>query len=267
MELIMLGTGNAVATECYNTCFVLENNNEYFLVDGGGGNTLLRQLKYANIDWKKIHNIFVTHKHLDHIMGVMWLVRLICQHSKWNKYNGSTTIYGSEDVINAINTIAHTLLKENEACHIGKTLHLVSVKDNETKNILGHDVTFFDICSVQTQQFGFSLQLGENRKLVCCGDEPCNESTRRYVQNAEWLLHEAFCLYSESDIYQPYKIHHSTVKDACLLATECSVKNLLLFHTEDKNLTNRKELYTQEGTKSFNGNLFIPNDLERISIK
>lgn len=34
-ELIMLGTGNAMVTKCYNTCFALRNEEEYFLVDAG----------------------------------------------------------------------------------------------------------------------------------------------------------------------------------------------------------------------------------------
>ena len=35
MKLTMLGTGNAAVTACYNTCFVLEEKGQYFLVDGG----------------------------------------------------------------------------------------------------------------------------------------------------------------------------------------------------------------------------------------
>lgn len=57
MKLTMLGTGNAIVTECYNTCFVMQEEDQYFLVDGGGGSTLLRQLKYVGIDWKNIRNI------------------------------------------------------------------------------------------------------------------------------------------------------------------------------------------------------------------
>ena len=34
MNITMLGTGNALVTECYNTCFILQEDNEYFLVDG-----------------------------------------------------------------------------------------------------------------------------------------------------------------------------------------------------------------------------------------
>lgn len=57
MKLTMLGTGNALVTECYNTCFVIEDENKYFLVDGGGGNAILSQLKLVNIDWKNIKDI------------------------------------------------------------------------------------------------------------------------------------------------------------------------------------------------------------------
>ena len=35
-ELIILGTGNAMAVECYNTCFAIRRGEEYFLTDAGG---------------------------------------------------------------------------------------------------------------------------------------------------------------------------------------------------------------------------------------
>ena len=49
MKLTMLGTGNALVTECYNTCFVLSDGNDHFMVDGGGGMTVLHQLKLSLI--------------------------------------------------------------------------------------------------------------------------------------------------------------------------------------------------------------------------
>ena len=35
--ITMLGTGNAMATRCYNTCFVLGTATSRCLVDAGGG--------------------------------------------------------------------------------------------------------------------------------------------------------------------------------------------------------------------------------------
>lgn len=90
MELIMLGTGNAMVTRCYNTCFVLRSGEQHLLVDGGGGNTLLRRLQEAHIDWRDLRTIFVTHKHIDHILGIAWMMRLICQNMAQGTWPPST---------------------------------------------------------------------------------------------------------------------------------------------------------------------------------
>lgn len=266
MKLTMLGTGNAIVTECYNTCFVMQEEDQYFLVDGGGGSTLLRQLKYAGIDWKNIRNIFVTHKHLDHITGILWMIRMICQNMNRGEYEGEATIYAHDEVIALLKDMAGKLLQKKENVFIDDRLHLQVVEDGESIKILDKKVTFFDIQSTKAKQFGFCMELGKGEKLTCCGDEPYNVCEKQYAENSTWLLHEAFCLDSQAEIFHPYEKHHSTVKDACKLAAELNVKNLLLYHTEDKNILRRKELYTKEGREYFNGNLLIPDDLESVEI-
>lgn len=67
-------------------------------------------------------------------------------------------------------------------------------------------------------------------------------------------------------IFNPYEKHHSTVKDACELAEKLGIRNLVLYHTEDKNIHDRKRLYKAEGERYFSGNLYIPDDLETIVI-
>ena len=80
------------------------------------------------------------------------------------------------------------------------------------------------------------------------------------------MLHEAFCLYSQADIFDPYEKHHSTVKDACALAERLGAQNLLLYHTEDRNLSRRRAMYGEEGRRYYNGALWIPNDLDVIEL-
>ena len=73
-KIIVLGTGTASVVNNFNTCFILENNNqEYLLVDTGGGNRILKQLQLANININNIHNVFISHKHLDHLLGMLWI--------------------------------------------------------------------------------------------------------------------------------------------------------------------------------------------------
>lgn len=264
MKLTMLGTGNALVTECYNTCFVIEDHDKYFMVDGGGGSTVLHQLKYAGINWKNIHNIFVTHKHIDHIMGIVWVMRIVCQNMQSDIFKGDLNIYGHDEVISLLDELAHKLLNKKETKYIGERLHLITVEDGEKCLINGREVTFFDIGSTKAKQFGFCMMMDDEKKLTCCGDEPYNSCEEQYAAKSEWLLHEAFCLFEEADQFHPYEKHHSTVKDAAELAEKLGVKNLILYHTEDKNIRKRKELYSEEGRKYFKGNLFVPDDLETI---
>ena len=226
MKLTMLGTGNAMVTNCYNTCFAFEEDGRCFLVDAGGGNTILRRLHEAGIDWKQTRDIFVTHKHIDHILGIVWMMRIFCQNMKRGSCNGEARIYAHREVVEI------------------------------------HPVTFFDIHSTKAKQFGFTMEFAPKRRLTCCGDEPYNEAEYPYAKGSEWLLHEAFCLYEQADVFHPYEKHHSTAKDAALLAEQLGVKHLLLYHTEDKNLARRRELYTAEARQQFQGEVHVPEDLE-----
>ena len=64
-KLYVFGTGNAITTHCYNTCFAIDSGDEYFMVDAGGGNGILKILEDMCISCSHIHNIFVSHEHSD----------------------------------------------------------------------------------------------------------------------------------------------------------------------------------------------------------
>ena len=79
-RLLILGTGSGITINCYSLSALLENDNgEFLLIDTGSGNQILNQLKYKNIDINKIHNIFISHKHIDHLWGIIPLLRYIMQ--------------------------------------------------------------------------------------------------------------------------------------------------------------------------------------------
>lgn len=214
MKITMLGTGNALVTECYNTCFALEDEGKYFMIDGGGGNEVLKQLKRAGLNWMDMRDIFVTHKHIDHILGIVWMMRLICQNMNKGTYEGDAFIYGHDEVIALLKDMTEKLLQPKQIKMIGDRLHLITVHDGETRKIIDRDVTFFRYSFYQSEAIGFTLNMGNGDKFTCCGDDHIT-SRRPYAENSKWLLHEAFCLYSQADRFSPYEKHHSTVKDAC----------------------------------------------------
>ncbi len=266
MKLTMLGTGNAMVTECYNTCFVISDKEKHFMVDGGGGNAVLRQLKHAGFSAGDMKEIFVTHKHMDHLLGIIWMIRVLCQQAAQGHLADGVTIYAHDEVMDALRDMAGQLLWNKQKKWMDKAIRLVEVHDGEIRTILDKKVTFFDIHSTKEKQFGFCMELDNGEKLTCCGDEPAHPCERAYVENSRWLLHEAFCLYAQADVFSPYEKHHATVKDACELAETLGVANLILYHTEDGCLPERKRLYGEEGSRYFHGNLYIPDDLETITL-
>lgn len=264
--LYVFGTGNATVTELYNTCFALRDGDEYFMVDAGGGNGILRILENMQVSVTKIHHLFVTHAHTDHILGIVWMVRMIATEMKKGRYEGDAFIYCHEGLIDTITTLCRLTIQEKHFLLMGDRIHIVPVKDGETKHILNYDVTFFDIHSTKAPQFGFTLVLRNGKKLTFVGDEPYNPVCEKFVTGSDWLLHEAFCLYAERETWGPYEKHHSTVREACELAEAMNIPNLVLWHTEDSNVTGRQRLYKNEGKRYYHGNLQVPDDESLIAL-
>lgn len=73
---------------------------------------------------------------------MIWMIRLICQNMAADKYEGEAYIYGHQEVIEMLETIARILLQSKQTKFINDRLHLVVVHDGEVKEIIGKKVTF-----------------------------------------------------------------------------------------------------------------------------
>ena len=268
-QITMLGTGNATVSQIYNTCFLLQTSSTLMLVDAGGGNGILSQLKKVNVQISDIHHLFVTHAHTDHVLGVIWVIRMVAQ---CKGYEGLLHVYGNDKVMKVIKTIIDMILAKKQLAKVAERVVFHQLEDGDCFEVGDIKLECFDIQSAKEKQFGFRAELpssdesGKPLVLACLGDEPYNEQNRRYIVGADWMMCEAFCLYADRDTFKPYEKCHSTALDAGKLAEELGVKNLILYHTEEKTLANRKENYTREAAKNFKGRIFVPDDLEVIEL-
>ena len=268
-QITMLGTGNATVSQIYNTCFLLQTPGSLMLVDAGGGNGILAQLKKVNVQISDIHHLFVTHAHTDHVLGVIWVIRMVAQ---CKGYEGLLHMYGNDKVMKVIKTIIDMILAKKQLAKVAERVVFHQLEDGDSFEVGDMKLECFDIQSTKEKQFGFRAELpssdesGKPLVLACLGDEPYNEQNRRYIVGADWMMCEAFCLYADRDTFKPYEKCHSTALDAGKLAEELGVKNLILYHTEEKTLANRKENYTREAAENFKGRIFVPDDLEVIEL-
>lgn len=268
MKINILGTGDALTLKNYNTCFTLSEDNIHFLVDCGGGNGILKQLNNKNIKITDIKNIFVSHTHTDHIVGVIWIIRMLCREYYHTEFSETTKIYGNDSVINTINQMCNLLLPERFFKMIGDKILLIEVKDGDSGQILNKKVTFFDINAAKVKQFGFYMNLNENDRFTFLGDECCNQNTEKYVKNSKWVFADALLAGEEGEKVNPMKKHyHSTVKYISEIAERLNVENLILSHIRDLGGIDRKKFFTHEAKKWFSGNVFVPNDLEDFEIE
>ena len=268
-QITMLGTGNATVSQIYNTCFLLQTSSTLLLLDAGGGNGILAQLKKANVQISDIHHLFVTHAHTDHVLGVIWVIRMVAQ---CKGYEGLLHVYGNDKVMKVIKTIIDMILAKKQLAKVAERVVFHQLEDGDCFEVGDMKLECFDIQSTKEKQFGFRAELpssddsGKPLVLACLGDEPYNELNRRYIVGTDWMMCEAFCLYADRDTFKPYEKCHSTALDAGKLAEELGVKNLILYHTEEKTLANRKENYTREAAENFKGRIFVPDDLEVIEL-
>ncbi len=265
-DLQFLGTGHATVTECYNTCFVLRAGTDRLLVDAGGGNGILRQFRRAGLSFGDLTAVLVTHAHTDHILGVLWVIRMICVHAL-TRGEIRIPVYGNAKCIDLLRHLCAATLSPKYRAAAARSVEFCTVGDGD-RVVIGTrlDLRFIDLRSRNEPQLGFEALLPGGRRLVCVGDEPVPAHLHATVCGAAWLLCEAFCLESESHLFHPHEKWHSTALESARTAEALAVERLLLYHTEDTHLPDRKRRYTDEARQAFRGPIYVPDDLDTVAL-
>ena len=266
-RLYVFGTGHAMVTKLYNTCFGLEDGGEFFLLDAGGGNGILTAMEAMSVPVEALRHLFLSHTHTDHILGGVWVVRAVGHAIRAGTYRGTFTVWGHRALICAFRQICGAVLASNITALLDGPIRLEAVEDGQSAQTSFGRAEFFDTGCAQVRQFGCSIVSPGGARLTYLGDEPIRPACAPYARRCGCLISEALCLDSERDIHRPYDSFHSTVKDACLAAQALEAETLVLCHTEDTHGSRRKALYTAEGGQYFSGALLVPDDREIIPIQ
>ena len=225
-KIIMLGVGNGGTLDLYNTCFAIQHDNDNFLVYTGGSIEIIKKLNQANIDYKKIKHIFISHSHTDHILGIFWLFKKLSGLAMHGEINEKINFYCNDVVFESIMEVSKYILPKKLMDAIYNIVDFKVLHDGDSYNINGIEYTFFDIHAKGTKQFGFECIIN-NKRLVFLGDETLNPELYNRVKGADYVMHEAFCLDSEENIFHAYEKNHSTAKSASEVMNKLDVKNIV----------------------------------------
>lgn len=263
-KLTMIGTGHGFVHELYNTCFVINDN---FLIDTGGSADIVKNIKLSGIKLSDIHNVFISHTHTDHLLGLFWLLKRLTGMYRGGTYNGKLNIYCNDEVALAIKDIYKHLFPDVYVNLINEYMNIIIVNDQEELVINNQTYRFMDLKASKNKLFGFETIFNNGKSLVFLGDETLNPDLYDIVKDKDYVMHEAFCLDADKDIFKPYEKKHSTVKYVCETLNGLNIKNLILYHTEDSHPDDKDILYKEEAKQYFDNNIIVPKDLDVIEIK
>lgn len=235
------------------------------MIDTGGSIEIIKRLKQSNIKLEEIKNIFISHSHTDHILGLIWMFKKMSRMAMHGEIKGKINIYCNDVVYKAIKGVSSYILPPVLTEAIYSVTNFVVLNDGDKYVINDVEYEFFDILAKGTKQFGFECEL-DNNKFIFLGDETLNHLLNERIRGADYVTHEAFCLDREENIFHAYEKNHSTALSAAQTMNELDVKNLILYHTEESHGNERKRLYTEEAQTVFSGNVIVPNDLEKIQL-
>lgn len=264
MELTFLGTSSAVPSKHRNhPAIAIKAFGEVFLFDCGEGTQ--RQLSYAKISPMKINQIFISHLHGDHILGLPGLIQSMNFRGReetlhiygpsgisslkeaifslgycvidfplvFHEINEGIAIETKEYIIESIAT-EHNVQNLSYSIYEKKKPRFLREKAIELGVKVGPDFGKLHN-GIEVEVDGKIIKpeqvLGKERigkKIVYSGDtKPC-DAIINLAKDADILIHES--TYKSEDKNKAKENSHSTSVQAAEIAKKANAKRLILTH-------------------------------------
>ena len=258
MQITFLGTAGAVPlrTRNYSSLFI-EHNTVMCLLDCGEGSS--RQLRTAGLPLDNIEYFYLTHAHLDHILGIPNILL-----SKYvNNRKSPTTIRLPKEGIPILNGVLKTIperilsdmIIEIEGLKPGNTHAL---KDNFTIKCArtDHDP------EISYASLAYRVDVS-GKAIVYTGDtKPCL-SVEQLSQKVDVLITEA--TFPDDLQETAARTGHTTPCQAAQLAVNSQVQRLVLTHVSWEENEEPPNLLRQ-AHKVFKGPITVAHDMLQISV-
>lgn len=300
LNIVFLGTSGSWPTIKRNvSAIAVKRGSEIILFDCGEGTQ--RQFQRSNLSYMQISNIFITHFHGDHFLGLPGLIQTMQLNDRKKPIN----IYGPKGMNKLTNQLlslgyfkpsfkifSHEIKDGNTLGFYGYTIHVLDVKHNipaiaycieeNTRPGKFNKLKALELGIPEGPSFN-KLQKGQNiilkngkkinpnmvlgpirkgRKVVISGDTiPCNKLIN-FSKYADILIHDATFNSEFEDIARDYG--HTTALQAAEIAKKAKVEKLFLTHISPRYLD--PNIIQNDARKIFK-NSFVANDFQEIDIK
>jgi ribonuclease Z len=298
LDLVFLGTSGSMPTaQRAPAALLLRRGGERLLFDCAEGTQ--RQLLRSNVGLVELREVFLTHYHADHYLGLPGMLKTFSLRGR----EVPITIYGPprlRDLFGALRRVFGrlTYTVELKELHAGDELirddyRLAAFAVAHGVSAVGYvlvedarpgrfDVQAADALGVPSGPERGALQRGESvtladgttitpdrvlgparpgRKVVIAGDGGPSESVIEAARNADVLVHEAtFC---EDERERARETQHSTAHEAAGVARAAEVELLALTHLSNRYFGGE---VAREARTIF-PNTVVPKDFDTIDVR
>ncbi|TAL28352.1 MAG: MBL fold metallo-hydrolase [Nitrospirae bacterium] len=247
MKITFLGTNGWYDTSTGNTiCILVETDKYDIILDAGNG--LYKADRY--ISNKKPAYLFLSHFHLDHIIGLHIL----------GKFNLSQGLYicgqaGTKEILNKIINLPFSMPIER----LGYKIEIYDLP--EKKQEIPFRMEFLPLLH-SSLTLGYRFEL-EDKVIAYCPDTGYCENAVKLAKNADLLITE--CAFKPGQSSEDWP--HLNPETAARIAKEADAKRLALVHFDAsiyQSLEERKQ--AEEAAKKIFGNTSAAIDDMRIEI-
>lgn len=267
-QITILGCGSAIPTTLHNPpSQLVELGNKLYMIDCGEGTQLQMRKFKARIS--KLHSVFISHLHGDHIFGLPGLLTTLSLHGRKHDLN----IYAHKEIdflispllsfmghhmtfkVNVIPLNAHSpeLLVENESTKITsfplkhriETNGFIFEEKESPRHIIREMINFYDIPVKQIHDIKLGADFVTSRGTVIKNNiltYPGSPAKRyAYCSDTAYapeiipniknvdLLYHE-ATFAETELERAKVTYHSTARQAAEIARDAEVKKLVIGH-------------------------------------
>jgi ribonuclease Z len=270
-RIVFIGTGAAANADRCHACVAIQTGPDHtLLIDTGSGIEVVRNLKKAGIPLDSIEDIFLSHRHSDHIGGLELLMLHCGLHSlSTGMHANELDIYGhsmvldvARQMINSMGSVAPKLFGQ-----MGERLDWQAMTPGTAGKVhSGVTLTPFvvDHALPDGSCWGCVVEVERDArtyKIIYTGDTRPTAALSANVVGSDIVLHE--CGGLDADAERVHHVGHSTAGDAGRLATAAGAGQLVLYHIPSHDGVDGMKA---EAERFFKGHVTVADDLESFDL-
>lgn len=204
IKVTLLGTGAPIPSiERFGASTLVEAGGNYFLFDCGRGAT--QRLWQQKIQLGKVNNLFLTHLHSDHIVGIpdLWLMGLMpAVYGNRKKPFEVWGPAGTAEMMEGLRTAYSWDLKTRVAEYSAADSGTATITHNINEGVIyerdGVKITSFLVnhSDIIDSALGYRLDY-KGHSVVISGDTRYSENLIKYAKGVDVLIHEVIVVKEE----------------------------------------------------------------------